>query len=149
MTPNDDTHLDQHCLRLRLGAVRQQAIIWSNVNKVYLVYIAVKFQENAWHITFETSIKKFIFLGSPGGQRVEWWCHRWEPKILTKHYTLHFPSLYPCRNKKTVRPKLSKSTLIARFVGQYGANPGPTGPRWSPCWPHEHWYLCSEVWCII
>ena len=23
----------------------------------------------------------------------------------------------------------------------HGANMGPTGPRWSPCWPHELCYL--------
>ena len=29
-------------------------------------------------------------------------------------------------------------TLIARFLwGQHGAQLGPTGPRWAPCWPHE------------
>ena len=25
--------------------------------------------------------------------------------------------------------------------GQHGAHLGPTGPRWAPCWPHEHCYL--------
>ena len=25
--------------------------------------------------------------------------------------------------------------------GQHGAHLGPTGPRWSPCWPHEPCYL--------
>ena len=25
--------------------------------------------------------------------------------------------------------------------GQHGANLGPTGPRWAPCWPHELCYL--------
>ena len=32
-------------------------------------------------------------------------------------------------------------TLIARFMGQHGAQLGPTGPRWAPCWPHEPCYL--------
>ena len=25
--------------------------------------------------------------------------------------------------------------------GQHGANLGPIGPRWAPCWPHEPCYL--------
>ena len=25
--------------------------------------------------------------------------------------------------------------------GQHGAHLGPAGPRWAPCWPHEHCYL--------
>ena len=25
--------------------------------------------------------------------------------------------------------------------GQHGAHVGPTGPRWSPCWPHGPCYL--------
>ena len=25
--------------------------------------------------------------------------------------------------------------------GQHGVHPGPTGPRWAPCWPHELCYL--------
>ena len=24
--------------------------------------------------------------------------------------------------------------------GRHGAHLGPTGPRWAPCWPHEHCY---------
>ena len=32
-------------------------------------------------------------------------------------------------------------SLIARFMGQYGAHLGPTGPRWARCWPHEPCYL--------
>ena len=27
--------------------------------------------------------------------------------------------------------------------GHHGAYPGPTGPRWAPCWPHELRYLSS------
>ena len=33
------------------------------------------------------------------------------------------------------------SALIARFMGQHGAHPWPTGPRRAPCWPHEPCYL--------
>ena len=29
--------------------------------------------------------------------------------------------------------------------GQGGANLGPTGPRWAPCWPHELCYLGSNL----
>ena len=29
--------------------------------------------------------------------------------------------------------------------GQRGAHLGPTGPRRAPCWPHELWYLGSQV----
>ena len=29
-------------------------------------------------------------------------------------------------------------------LGQHGAHLGPTGPRWSPCWPHELCYLGSQ-----
>ena len=32
-------------------------------------------------------------------------------------------------------------TMTARCMGQHGANLGPTGPRWAPCWPHEPCYL--------
>ena len=32
-------------------------------------------------------------------------------------------------------------TLRARFMGPTWAHLGPTGPRWAPCWPHEHCYL--------
>ena len=46
-------------------------------------------------------------------------------------------------------------SLIVRFMGptwgptgadrtQVGAQVGPTGPRWAPCWPHELCYL----WCF-
>ena len=34
-----------------------------------------------------------------------------------------------------------KYTLIGNSWGQHGAYPGPTGPRWVPCWPHEPCYL--------
>ena len=27
------------------------------------------------------------------------------------------------------------------LLGQHGAHLGPTGPRWSPCWPHKFCYL--------
>ena len=44
------------------------------------------------------------------------------------------------------------NTHIPRWQGswdQHGAHLGPTGPRWAPCWPHEHaiWLLllvCSK-----
>ena len=26
-------------------------------------------------------------------------------------------------------------------MGHYGVHLGSTGPRWAPCWPHEHCYL--------
>ena len=29
--------------------------------------------------------------------------------------------------------------------GQLGAHPGPTGPRWAPCWPHEPCYLGTAL----
>ena len=35
----------------------------------------------------------------------------------------------------------SLATQIASFMGQNGTHPGPTGPRWAPCWPHELCYL--------
>ena len=42
-----------------------------------------------------------------------------------------------------------KPFLIARFMGQHGAHLGPTGPRWAPCWPREHylnqWWLTSAT----
>ena len=36
--------------------------------------------------------------------------------------------------------------LIARFMGHHGAHLGPTGPRWSPCWPHEPCLLSGTHW---
>ena len=36
-------------------------------------------------------------------------------------------------------------SLIARFLGQHGAQLGPVGPRWAPCCPHE---LCYLGYCI-
>ena len=33
------------------------------------------------------------------------------------------------------------SALIASFMGPKWGPPGPTGPRWAPCWPHELCYL--------
>ena len=33
-----------------------------------------------------------------------------------------------------------KTPQIAKFRGQHGANLGPVGPRWAPCWPHEPCY---------
>ena len=55
---------------------------------------------------------------------------------------------------------MHEATLIARFMrptwgpsgahrsqvgpmNQHGAHLGPTGPRWAPCWPHEHCLLGS------
>ena len=32
-------------------------------------------------------------------------------------------------------------TLIARFTGLTWGPPGPTGPRWAPCWHHDSCYL--------
>ena len=29
--------------------------------------------------------------------------------------------------------------------GQHGAQLGPTGPKWAPCWPHETCYLGINV----
>ena len=31
----------------------------------------------------------------------------------------------------------------------HGANTGPTGPRWTPCWPHELYYLGIPTPCNI
>ena len=31
--------------------------------------------------------------------------------------------------------------------GQHGAHLGPTGPRWTPCWPHEPCYLGTASLC--
>ena len=32
----------------------------------------------------------------------------------------------------------------------HGAHLGPTGPRWTPCWPHElcylGWFYCPGIW---
>ena len=36
-------------------------------------------------------------------------------------------------------------TLIARFMGQNGANMGLAGPRWAACLPHELCYLGKHV----
>ena len=33
--------------------------------------------------------------------------------------------------------------------GQHGAHLGPTGPRWTPCWPHELCYLGYSSDCIL
>ena len=30
--------------------------------------------------------------------------------------------------------------------GQHGAHPGPGGPRWAPCWPHE---FCYQGWLTM
>ena len=54
---------------------------------------------------------------------------------LNLHGILQIPDREACS-----QPVL-KTTLIARFVGQHGANMGPTAPRWAPCWPHELCYL--------
>ena len=35
-------------------------------------------------------------------------------------------------------------TPIASFIGQHGTHPGPTGPRWASCWPHEFCCLGSQ-----
>ena len=47
------------------------------------------------------------------------------PVVLSTHVSLGSPT----------------ASLIARFLGQYGTNLGPTGPRWARCWPHELCYL--------
>ena len=31
--------------------------------------------------------------------------------------------------------------LLQPLTTSYGANPGSTGPRWAPCWPHGLCYL--------
>ena len=46
---------------------------------------------------------------------------------------------------------INEPSLIARFMGQHGAQLGPRGPRWAPCWPHELCYLgtllhASHLW---
>ena len=33
------------------------------------------------------------------------------------------------------------TTLIAKFMGPTLAHLGPTGPRWTPLWPHDPCYL--------
>ena len=36
-----------------------------------------------------------------------------------------------------------KEMCVPRYLcswGQHGAHPGPVGPRWAPCWPHEPCY---------
>ena len=32
-------------------------------------------------------------------------------------------------------------SLTARFMGPTWAQLGPTGPRWTPCWPHKPCYI--------
>ena len=34
----------------------------------------------------------------------------------------------------------SNNSQIARFMGSTWTHLGPTGPRWTPCWPHEPCY---------
>ena len=61
--------------------------------------------------------------------------HRKVREKLIRHELVSY-----CCHPLQIQGPAKLKPLIARFMGQHGANRGPTGPRWVPWWPHE---LCS------
>ena len=63
------------------------------------------------------------------------------PSFCRQHFEFNFIVFSPtCNPHSPVDSNPEQGSW-----GQHGANLGPTGPRWAPCWPHEHCYLASYL----
>ena len=115
-----------------------------------------------WHILFECFIQGSLLTGwievyhidsLPDNKNMD--------SIMKRIYGIYWMALKDFCLKKNMIPKCPHKTCLMQQAwssskyctllhhipwkqgswGHHGINLGPTGPRWTPCWPHELCYL--------